>query len=60
MYIEDIQSDDVCIKFKGQKHFVVRAWSNKNINVKESKSVQKDLVTRMPDVRYNVHQGHAK
>ena len=56
MYIEETQSEDVCIKFKGQKHFVVRVWSNKNINVKESKSVQKDLVTRMPDKyisRYN-------
>ena len=29
-------------------------------HVKESKSVQKDLVTRMPDVRYNVHRGHAE
>ena len=36
------------------------AWGNKNTNVKESKSAQKDLVTRMAEVRYNVHRGHAE
>ena len=60
MYIDDTQSDDVCIKFKGQKHFIVKAWGNKNTNVKESKSAQKDLVTRMAEVRYNVHRGNTE
>ena len=56
MYIEDTKNEDVCIKFRRQKHCIVKSWSNKTTNVKESKSVQKDLVTRMPDKyisRYN-------